>query len=154
MVSSAYTSIFPTRGGSSSGFGNDTDELRRLHEQALADMEQLREQEENLRAYERRLREESLAVSAGNTAQLGEAERAAEWNKLRNARALLESEKIEFIAERQIVRDVGFKQALMDRALRSRETAIAQREKALRERALVMAVAAPAGLNSRQPFTR
>ena len=104
-----------------------SENLRSLQAQLAADIEALREKEQNLNAYEQRLRslvEQTASRSAlGHVAVAGETVEglAASWEKHRRSQALLEAERRAFKDERLIFREQA-------EALRLREQEFKQRE--------------------------
>ncbi len=108
-------------------------QLEKLRTQIYSDMEALRSQENNLRAYETRLREarpQPGPVAAG-AASGGNEDLAAAWEKFHRAHALLEAERRSHTDERLAFREevAAFRQK--ESELKRRESWLAQREAAL-----------------------
>jgi chromosome segregation ATPase len=103
-------------------------QLETMRQQILADMEALRQQENNLRAFESRLRESMPPMNAASRAPMSGAPAtadaqalAAEWEKFQRSRALLEAERRALTDDLIALRE--------DReALKRREEALKQRE--------------------------
>ncbi|MBI2518679.1 MAG: hypothetical protein HYV95_17530 [Opitutae bacterium] len=103
-------------------------QLETMRQQILADMETLRQQETNLRAFESHLRESMPPMGAVSRAPMsaapfaGDAQTlAGEWEKFQRSRALLEAERRALTDDLIALRE--------DReALRRREDALKQRE--------------------------
>ena len=135
------------------------EERRRLER----DLEVLRVQEQNLQAYESRLREWQAQLDqrqqgtrfmpAPVAAQLptvssGEVELREAWVKLHRARALLEVEQKHLVDDRLALREHEQALKLREAALVAREERIAEREKQLKPAASAPAAAA----STRSPF--
>ena len=101
----------------------DLARLEKLHRQIRADLETMRTQEENLRAYEQRLREVRPQSGAGATAAIpgGAEELAVAWEKFQRAQALLEAERRALTDERMPHREMVV-------ALQRRESELKRRE--------------------------
>jgi chromosome segregation ATPase len=107
--------------------------LEKLRTQIFSDMESLRTQESNLRAYETRLREarpQPGPVAAG-AAPGGSEELAAAWEKFNRAHALLEAERRSLTDERMSCREQAATLKQREDELKRREHWLAQREAAL-----------------------
>ncbi len=138
---------------------NNTDHLRyeanqleKMRRQILSDMDSLREQENNLRAYEARLRDSQspmstppMPVPSGATAtpfsgRVGAGASAGslegEWDKLQRSRTLLEAERRAFTDERTELREKQTNLLQREEALRQREAWIEIREKELAAKAM------------------
>lgn len=109
------------------------DQLEKLQQQVIADLEELKEKEVNLNAYEQRLRalvernELSGTVWSGpkgNTAS----ELDVAWEKLHRGQALLEAERRALKGEQLLVRE-------QQADLQQREVEIARREAWIEKRA-------------------
>jgi len=145
-------------------------QLEKMRRQILSDMDSLREQENNLRAYEARLRDSqnpmgqqppvpapssnSVPTATPFSGRVGAGASAGslegEWDKLQRSRTLLEAERRAFTDERTEMRE---KQALLvqrEEALRQREAWVEIREKELAAKA--MPAPAPAKPTSHSPF--
>lgn len=106
--------------------------LERLQQQISSDMEALRAQEANLRAYENRLREarpQPGPVAAG--AAPGAEELQVAWEKFHRAQALLEAERRALTDERLTYREQAAALKAREDELKRRESWLAQREAAL-----------------------
>ncbi|MFI5336701.1 MAG: hypothetical protein ACHQ5A_07950 [Opitutales bacterium] len=125
-------------------------QLEKMQRQIMNDMEALRVQESNLRAFESHLRETMPPMGAPSAprspATSGSLE--AEWEKVRRSRTLLDAERRAFVDERALLRE-----HLAD--LKQREDALTQRQAwvELRERELAAKPAAPAPV-TKPPFSR
>ena len=115
-------------------------QLEKMREQILHDMESLRTQESNLRAYEARLRTPAGAAPAASVSRSPVATDSleAEWEKFQRSRALLEAERRAVTDDRLVLREQA-------EALRQREDALKQREAwvATRERDLAVKAMPP-----------
>lgn len=112
-------------------------ELEKMQKQILSDMEALRQQEANLRAYESRLREahpQSGPVTAG-AASGGGRQLDAEWEKFQRSRALLEAERRALCDERMSFRQDVAALKQREEELKRRESWVAIREQALKGKA-------------------
>ncbi len=108
-------------------------QLEKLRKQIYSDMESLRTQENNLRAYETRLREarpQPGPVAAG-AASGGSEELNAAWEKFQRAHALLEAERRAHTDERLAFREQAAALKQREDELKRRELWLAQREAAL-----------------------
>ncbi len=124
---------------------NEIARLEKLRKQIISDMESLRTQETNLRAYETRLREarpQPGPVAAG-AASGGSEELNAAWEKFQRAHALLEAERRAHTDERLAFREQAAALKQREDELKRRELWLAQREAAL---AAPPAKPPPAGL--------
>lgn len=107
--------------------------LKQLQKQISADMEALRVQEANLRAYESRLREarpQPGPVAAG-AASGGDEQLQAAWEKYHRAQALLEAERRALADERLACREQAAALKAREAEFKRRESWLAQREAAL-----------------------
>jgi chromosome segregation ATPase len=117
-------------------------QLEKMREQILSDMENLRTQENNLRAFESRLRGSCPPQShAGFTqAPMGPGSRSplldAEWEKFQRSRALLEAERRALNDDRMALRDEKTDLQQRDEAVRKRESWVEIREKELAAKAM------------------
>jgi uncharacterized protein (DUF3084 family) len=117
-------------------------QLEKMREQILADMESLRTQENNLRAFETRLRGSCppQAPTGLTQAPMGAGSRSplldAEWEKFQRSRALLEAERRAMNDDRLALRDEKVELQQRDEALRKRESWIEIREKELAAKAM------------------
>jgi chromosome segregation ATPase len=117
-------------------------QLEKMREQILADMENLRTQESNLRAFESRLRgSQPPQVQPGLTqAPMAPNSRSplldAEWEKFQRSRALLEAERRALNDDRMALRDEKAELQVRTEALRKRESWIETREKELAAKAM------------------
>lgn len=103
--------------------------LEKLQQQIASDMEALRVQESNLRAYEARLREARPVSGAG--AVPASEELQAAWEKFHRAQALLEAERRAMTDERMTYREQAAAVQAREKELKRRESWLAQREAAL-----------------------
>lgn len=106
--------------------------LEKLSRQIASDMEALRVQEANLRAYETRLREarpQPGPVAAGAAPATEELQAA--WEKFHRAQALLEAERRALTDERLAYREMAAGLKGREEELKRRESWLAQREAAL-----------------------
>jgi len=112
---------------------HDLVRLEKLHRQICADLDTLRSQEENLRAYENRLRGAGAPTSAGTTGGVpgNREELAAAWEKFQRAQALLEAERRALTDERMTHREMVVALQRRESELKRRESWLAQREAAL-----------------------
>jgi len=114
-------------------------------------------QENNLRAYEMRLRETTPPMPLGRVATsnsrppVGSESLEEEWEKLRRSRALLDAERRAFMDERLALRESQADVKRRDEALRQRESWVSLREKELAAKSFAPPPAAPA---ARPSFTR
>jgi chromosome segregation ATPase len=109
----------------------EIERLEKLQKQFASDMEALRAQEANLRAYESRLREarpQPGPVAAG--AAPGAEELQAAWEKFHRAQALLEAERRALTDERLSYRELSAAVRAREEDLKRRESWLAQREAA------------------------
>ena len=107
-------------------------QLEALRQQIFADMETLRQQEQNLRSYETRLRGAAPAQSATTAPFLTDnLELAAAREKLSRQRALLEAERRALADERIALREDKAAVAQHAEALKQREAWIELREREL-----------------------
>ncbi len=139
-------------------------QLEKMRRQILSDMDSLREQENNLRAYETRLRDSQSPmglppVNSGATAtpftgRVGSGASAGslegEWDKLQRSRTLFEAERRAFTDERNELREKQTNLLQREEALRQREAWVEIREKELAAKA--MPAPAPAKPASHSPF--
>lgn len=129
-------------------------QLEKMRRQILSDMDSLREQENNLRAYEARLRDSQnpmgqpvpapasqtaptatpFAGRVGAGASAGSLE--GEWEKLQRSRTLLEAERRAFTDERTELREKQANLVQREEALRQREAWVEIREKELAAKAM------------------
>jgi hypothetical protein len=138
-------------------------QLEKMRRQILSDMDSLREQENNLRAYEARLRDSHspipqpapaaatatpFAGRVGVGAAAGSLE--GEWEKLQRSRTLLEAERRAFTDERTELREKQANLVQREEALRQREAWVEIREKELAAKAMPAPV--PAKPTSHSPF--
>lgn len=140
-------------------------QLEKMRRQILSDMDSLREQENNLRAYEARLRDSHSpmgqpAGSTGTTAtpfagRVGAGASAGslegEWEKLQRSRTLLEAERRAFTDERTELREKQANLVQREEALRQREAWVEIREKELAAKAMPAPVP-PKPAASHSPF--
>jgi len=147
-------STTPTSDGNAEHLRYEISQLEKMREQILSDMENLRTQENNLRAFESRLRG-SCPPQAGTgftQAPMGAGSRSplldAEWEKFQRSRALLEAERRALNDDRLAIRDEKAELAQRDEALRKRESWIEIREKELAAKAMPPPPKAP----SHSPF--
>lgn len=106
--------------------------LEKLQRQIASDMEALRAQEANLRAYENRLREarpQPGPVAAGAAPSSDELNAA--WEKFQRSQALLEAERRALTDERMAYREQAAAVKAREAELKRRESWLAQREAAL-----------------------
>ena len=123
-------------------------QLEKLRTQIFSDMEALRLQENNLRAYETRLREarpQPGPVAAG-AASGGSEELAAAWEKFNRAHALLEAERRSLTDERMSYREQAATLKQREDELKRREHWLAQREAALQATQVAQADKTPSGM--------
>ena len=115
-------------------------QMEKMHQQIVADMEALRVQEANLRAYETRLRDTPPPVAAVRQSRppITSESVEAEWEKVRRSRTLLDAERRAFVDERAQLRE-------QQSGIKQREEAVRQREAwlVLRERDLAAKEFAP-----------
>jgi hypothetical protein len=132
-------------------------QLEKMQQQIMSDMEALRVQENNLRAYEMRLRETTpptpLARPAGSNSRppLGSESLDEEWEKLRRSRTLLEAERRAFTDERLALRESQADIKRREEALRQRESWVELREKELAAKSFAPP---PSAQPPRPSFTR
>lgn len=117
-------------------------QLETMRQQILADMETLRQQETNLRAFESRLREAMPARGSVSRAPMpsapftGDARTlAAEWEKFQRSRALLEAERRALTDDLIALREDREALKRQEEALRQREAWLDTREKDLAAKA-------------------
>lgn len=110
-------------------------QLEKMREQILHDMETLRTQESNLRAYENRLRTTSTPAH-GSRPPMASASLDAEWEKFQRARALLEAERRSLTDERIVVREQAESIRQREEALKQREAWVLTRERDLAAKAM------------------
>ena len=131
-------------------------QLEKMREQILADMENLRTQEANLRAFESRLRgsvppqgqagqTQAPMAAPGSRSPLLD----AEWEKFQRSRALLEAERRAMNDDRMALRDEKAELQRHAEELRKRESWIETREKELAAKAMPAPVKPPP---SHSPF--
>ena len=99
-------------------------QLAKMREQIHADMEAMRVQEGNLRAFEARIRGSMPPMSTGSRASFDSKSPInldAEWEKFQRSRALLEAERRALTDERLVIREER-------EILRQREEGLKQRE--------------------------
>lgn len=109
-------------------------QLEKMQKQILADMETLRQQEANLRAYETRLREahpQVCPVPAG-AASASPQDLHAAWEKYQRAHALLEAERRALCDERLAFREDAAALKVREEELKRRESWVTAREQALK----------------------
>ncbi|HVU16982.1 MAG TPA: hypothetical protein VHD32_08650 [Candidatus Didemnitutus sp.] len=125
-------------------------QLEKMREQILSDMENLRTQEANLRAFESRLRGSQPPQAQGQTQPQVQANVTqapivpnsrsplldAEWEKFQRSRALLEAERRALNDDRMALRDEKNELQQRAEALRKRESWIETREKELAAKAM------------------
>jgi DNA repair exonuclease SbcCD ATPase subunit len=113
-------------------------QLEKMREQILSDMENLRTQETNLRAFEARLRGSCPPQAGFTNAPMGSRSPLldAEWEKFQRSRALLEAERRALNDDRMALRDEKGELQQRDEALRKRESWIEVREKELAAKAM------------------
>lgn len=110
----------------------ETARLEKLQQQIASDMEALRAQEANLRAYESRLREarpQPGPVAAGAAPSSDELNAA--WEKFQRSQALLEAERRALTDERMAYREQAAALKAREAELKRRESWLVQREAAL-----------------------
>jgi len=112
-------------------------QLEKMRDQILHDMESLRTQEANLRAYESRLRTPAGAPPAGGSrAPLAADSLEAEWEKFQRSRALLEAERRAVTDERIALREQTESLRQREESLKQREAWVAVRERDLAAKAM------------------
>lgn len=123
-------------------------QLEKMRQQIFSDMEALRTQEQNLRAYEVRLRGSQPPIPAATqTPFAGQHEFDAERDKLSRLRALLEAERRSLVDERLLVRE---EKALLEQKaveLKQREAWLVAQENAAKVKAFP-----PPAKTSANPF--
>lgn len=128
-------------------------QLEKLRQQIFSDMEALRQQEQNLRHYEARLRGSQPAVGAtvapfsGSTHEID-----VEREKLSRQRALLEAERRSLTDERIAVREEKTALAHYAEALKQREAWVELREREMKAKASAPPVPEPKKPASVAPF--
>ena len=125
-------------------------ELARLHQQIAADLETLRQQEQNLRHYEARLRG-APAPAVTSTPFAGQPEIDAERERLSRLRGLLEAERRALVDERLALREEKALVAQKIDELKQREAWLAVREREFQVRSFAPPPAAPKS-GSGSPF--
>lgn len=113
-------------------------QLEKMRQQIFADMETLRSQETNLRAFEARLRESQTqaAAATGSRSPHGGEALLEEWEKVRRSRTLLEAERRAFMDERAQLREEQVRLKQREDALRQREAWVVVRERDLAAKAM------------------
>jgi hypothetical protein len=108
-------------------------QLEKMRQQIFSDMEALRQQEQNLRRYESRLRDAPIPIG-GTVAPFTEATREveAEREKLSRQRALLEAERRALTDERIAMREEKAALAQYADALKQREAWLQVQERELK----------------------
>lgn len=132
----------PVPSPASDHFRSEVAELEKIRAQILSDMEALRTQEENLRAYEARLRGSQPPLVATTTAtrpplhanELTDLDALRE--KLARTRALLEAERRALVDERLAIREERATLETKAVALKQREAWVEARERAFAAKAL------------------
>jgi chromosome segregation ATPase len=128
-------------------------QLEKMREQILSDMEALRQQETNLRAFEARLRgtipPQGAVTRAPMDARAGAGALDAEWEKFQRSRALLEAERRALTDDRIALREEREVMQLREEELRKREAWVESREKELAAQAMSAPVVKA---SSRTPF--
>lgn len=105
-------------------------QLEKLRDQILHDMEALRLQETNLRAYEARLRAPTAVPVGASRPPIAADSIEAEWEKLQRSRALLEAERRALTDERIALREEREALKKSADALRQREAWFEAQERA------------------------
>ena len=128
--------------------GSDHDDrevaqFEKMRQQIMADLENLHQQERNLRTYEARLR------GAGPTAATSPSDLDADREKLGRLRGLLEAERRSLVDERLAVREEKEMLAHKAEELRQREAWLEVRERDFKVRAFE---APPKKASSSSPF--
>lgn len=126
-------------------------ELARLHQQIAADLDHLRQQEQNLRHYEARLRGTQPPMSEPAAPLPARYEIEAEQERLSRLRGLLEAERRALVDERLAVREEKAFVVQKIEELKQREAWLAVRERELQVRAFAPPPAAPKS-GSGSPF--
>ncbi len=103
----------------------EVEQLEKMRGQILADLETLRQQEQNLRSYEARLRGSPPAGAAATTSSDLDADR----EKLGRLRGLLEAERRALVDERLSLREERAAVATQAEDLRQREAWLAVRQR-------------------------
>lgn len=113
--------------------GYEVTQLEKMQRQILSDMEALREQEANLRAYESRLRDTTppMGVTRNSRPPISSESVEAEWEKVRRSRTLLDAERRAFVEERAQMREIQADLKQREEALRQREAWVELREREL-----------------------
>lgn len=138
-------------------------QLETMRQQILADMEALRQQETNLRAFESRLRHSIPPMGTASRAPMSAAPfspdaqaLAAEWEKFQRSRALLEAERRALTDDLIALREDREALKRREDALKQREAWIDTREKDLAAKAFAAPQPSPRakaeGLNIRLGF--
>ncbi|HTZ20085.1 MAG TPA: response regulator [Opitutaceae bacterium] len=138
-------------------------ERRRWHE----DLDVLRQQEENLRSYEKRLRElqgqleaDRVVYCSTNMKQAShspftdDAALREAWAKLQRASEILETERAHFREDKLALRDWEKTVKGREDSLSAREARVAEQEQRLREAFPAIPVSAPPPASTMRSFTR
>ncbi len=110
-----------------------------MREQIHADMEAMRVQEGNLRAFEARIRGSMPPMSTGSRASFDSKSPInldAEWEKFQRSRALLEAERRALTDERLVIREEREILRQREEGLKQRESWVEVRERELAAKAL------------------
>ncbi len=136
--------------------GREISQLTRMREQIQADMEAMRTQESNLRAFETRIRGSMPPMGVGSRASFDSKSPVnldAEWEKFQRSRALLEAERRALTDERLVIREEREILRQREEALRQRESWVEVRERELAAKAFPPPEPpAPAKPTSQTPF--
>jgi chromosome segregation ATPase len=128
-------------------------QLEKMRQQIFSDMEALRQQEQNLRSFEARLRGSQPPVGATVAPFTGSShEIEVEREKLSRQRALLEAERRSLTDERLAVREEKTALAQYAEALKQREAWVELRERELKAKSFAPPPAATKKPASTSPF--